>query len=229
MDERPDTAARPDDRQPALPHELYEVAVEGESDAGSVEVSEAEGQTLQSFRADDSVLLITNRFKRPALIRWRLRIEWVLLALRTIPAAFVVPVAEALHDQTASVGRPCGFEQMIEPLGSQPVRQRKLVVEPPKALDAGETSHLMDNDLGPRTRDRLHDRGPVETVRDDRLRAERTQPIHLLRGARHRRYLESARNEERHESLADRTRGACDKDLHALLLPCTSFQYDSAL
>src|SRR4051794_30790191 len=121
MDEGPDTGPVADDRQSSLADQLHQGAVEGEAGARTVEVAVSQCDAFQPVRRSDGLLEIADRVQRLALVRRRIRVKRVLLRLRTLAGALVVPVAVALGDHSPDTGRARRLEEVVHSLGSQPV------------------------------------------------------------------------------------------------------------
>jgi hypothetical protein len=75
----------------------------------------------------------------------------------------------------------------------------------------------VNHDLRFSPQHRLHDRGPVESVGDDRLCSDLAQPGLLGARTRHAHDLVATRDKQRNEALPDDTSGAGYENLH-----CTS-------
>jgi len=110
---------------------------------------------------------------------------------------------------------------VVRPFRAETVRRRELAVEAPQVRGTRKVCHLVHDDLRLGAPHGLDNRGPVEAIGHDRLRAgfEQRTPVPLR--ARHAHDLEAARDEERHEPPADCAGRTRHEDSHSAASCCS--------
>ena len=208
MQPRAVAGAVPDERVLPFAHE-FDLVV-GRS--RPVKPAESQGRATS---LDDDVLEVTDRFHHRLRRRPLLEVQRVFFGLH--PAAFAdsVPTGVALRNEVGDTDRVGGGQQVVRPLGAQPVGDG----EPPiHVLDIGllaaDRGHLVDNRVGQGLGHRLTDGHFVQPVHHDGVGAQLLQQAQLGRVRRRSRHLIAMGHELRHQSPPHDPGRSCHEHSH---------------
>jgi hypothetical protein len=202
--ERPHPRPVAADGEAPLAQHLDVLAALLERRAGPVEpaVAQHDPAALRDRRLE-----VADRLQRLARVGRRLAVERVVLGLDRPALPGGRPAGEALPDEPRVAG---GRDQVVGPLGAEPVGRGERLVEAAAELEPGERGELVHDDVGPRGGHGLAYGGRVERVEDDGLGAERPHDVGIrARGAGH---VVPAGEELRDEAAAERAGRAGEED-----------------
>ena len=150
--ERPHAAAVADEREPALADRLALLAARREPGARPVEAAVAQHDAPEP--PVDRRLEVADRGQRLAHAARRVGVERVVLGLDRPAGARIGPAREALRDEALDAGRARGREQVVGPLGAQPVGRARTPSRCCACRMSPQRRHLVDDRVGPRRRRR---------------------------------------------------------------------------
>lgn len=84
-----------------------------------------------------------------------------------------------MRDDSSHAGRPRGREKVVSALGSQPIRQGKLAVEPAKVQARGDCGQLVNDRVGSGPHDGPDGRLTVQCIQDLCLYSLRHEVLRL--------------------------------------------------
>ena len=166
VDERPDPGAVANDRELPSSNRVEERAAAAKRCSWTVEPSIAQSDRFDTFCGLKCRFQVANRIQRPAKCRRGLGIQWIVLRLDGSAGPLVGPAGKALRDDSPHAGRPRGREKIVSALGSQPIRQGKLPVEPAKVQVRGDRRQLVHNRVGSGRDDGPDGRLAVQCIQD---------------------------------------------------------------
>ncbi len=208
--------AAPDERELPLAHELDLVV------GGARPVEPAVSQDC-AVSPEDHVLDVADRLHPRVRRRPRLRVQRVLLGLHPSARADSVPAGVALRDEVGYAGCLGGGQQVVRPLGAQPVGGG----EPPidvlhiglAGVRRGNCGHLVHDRVRPGLGHRFTDRHRIQPVHHDGIGAQLRQQAQLGRAGRRSRHLVAPGHELRHQPPPDDPGPACHGHPHDHHLP----------
>ena len=157
-----------------------------------------------------------DRGQRITELARRRRIERVLFRLDRTAHSGKRPAAEALRNEAARSAFAGRREEIVDPVGPEPVGRGEAAVEMGEIARVADCGHLVNDDLGPGVEQgRAHGR-EVEGVDDGRRGARPTQRLDFRRRPREPCDRMPRGDEPRHKTPSDRARGACNEDAHRL-------------
>ena len=148
-----------------------------------------------------------------------MEVQRVLLGLHPTALADPVPAGVALRDDVGYAGRLGRGEQVIGPLGAQPVGGGEPPIHVPHIGHTGDRGHLVHDHVRSGRGHRLTDRHRIQPVHHDGIGAQLLQHAQLARARRRRRHLVATGHQLRHQPPPHDPGPACHEHPHNHHLP----------
>lgn len=156
---------------------------------------------------------MSDRRQRLAHLAGRLGVVRVLLIGHARPARCGWPASVALGDKALDTGRASGREQVVGPLGPQPVGLGEVAVKPAR-VERGDRGQLVDDHVRAGRSDGIGDPLAIKRVRDHGGRPEPLQQLALGGGSGHPGHVVPGADQARHQLAPDRPCRSCNEHLH---------------